>query len=194
MFYLLWLIHEEHMSVITCCFQTFFLPVCVYLIYTLILKLLNYLVLYALIMKADLLYFLLALMITHLSCVFCFPLNTHINKSNIKQDATPSLPMKQSQWSDTELTHECKYDKVIVQIEKHRKVPRFKDPPSLYWYFLSVAFGWGDSGWMFSASSLSSLSSQVRSASSGTGGETAGGWISGAGTGAGSGSGGATSS
>lgn len=45
---------------------------------------------------------------------------------------------------------------------------------------------------MFSASSLSSLSSQVRSDSSGAGGEAAGGWVSGARVGAGSCSGEAT--
>lgn len=74
----------------------------------------------------------------------------------------------------------------------HWKVSRFSDPPSLYWYFLSVVVGSGGSGWMFSASSLSSLSSQVRSASSAAGGEAAGGWVSSTGAGAGSGSGGAT--
>lgn len=59
--------------------------------------------------------------------------------------------------------------------------------PSLYWYFLSAAAGSEGLGWMFSASSLSSLSSQVRSDSSGGGEAAAGGWASCAGVGAGSG-------
>lgn len=89
-------------------------------------------------------------------------------------------------------TH-CEIRSVFTRNCQHEALKqRSETPPSLYWYFLSVAVGSGGFGWMFSASNLSSLSSQVRSDSSGAGGEAAGGWVSGARVGAGSCSGEAT--
>lgn len=77
---------------------------------------------------------------------------------------------------------------LMVQDYQNMTLKHIKEnTPSLYWYFLSMTVGSEGFGWMFSASSLSSLSSQVRSDSSGGGEAAAGGWVSCGGAGAGSG-------